>query len=135
MNWYLLAIKNYFNFKGRARRAEFWYFTLFNMAIIITLILIDEHILTPIFSEDFVLGGFYMLFILIPCLSISVRRLHDISNSGLHLFIYFIPFIGPFWLLINFISNGDKGRNKYGDDPKGYDEDFLACFGKQELDN
>ena len=29
MNWYIQALKNYFNFSGRARRKEFWMFVLF----------------------------------------------------------------------------------------------------------
>ena len=33
MNWYLKALKNYANFSGRARRKEYWYFTLFNLIV------------------------------------------------------------------------------------------------------
>ena len=31
MNWYIGAIEKYAVFQGRARRKEYWYFTLFNM--------------------------------------------------------------------------------------------------------
>jgi uncharacterized membrane protein YhaH (DUF805 family) len=40
-NYYLDAFRyNYANFSGRARRSEYWYLTLFNFIVVITLILI-----------------------------------------------------------------------------------------------
>ena len=29
MSWYLRALRKYLDFSGRARRKEYWYFTLF----------------------------------------------------------------------------------------------------------
>ena len=31
MNWYLKVLKQYADFNGRARRKEYWMFTLFNI--------------------------------------------------------------------------------------------------------
>ena len=33
MNWYLEVLKKYAEFKGRARRKEYWFFFLFNILI------------------------------------------------------------------------------------------------------
>jgi uncharacterized membrane protein YhaH (DUF805 family) len=38
MNWYREVLKKHTQFAGRAQRAEFWYFTLFNFLITIALV-------------------------------------------------------------------------------------------------
>ena len=37
MNYYLEVLKKYAEFDGRARRSEYWYFTLFSIIISIAL--------------------------------------------------------------------------------------------------
>ncbi|HAF51445.1 MAG TPA: DUF805 domain-containing protein, partial [Leclercia adecarboxylata] len=37
MDWYLKVLRNYVGFKGRARRKEFWMFTLVNFILICVL--------------------------------------------------------------------------------------------------
>ena len=46
MNWYLEALKNYADFSGRARRKEYWLFTLFNILINIVLTFVDLQLNT-----------------------------------------------------------------------------------------
>ncbi len=41
MNWYLSVLKKYAVFSGRAQRAEFWYFALFNLLILVALSFLD----------------------------------------------------------------------------------------------
>jgi uncharacterized membrane protein YhaH (DUF805 family) len=41
MNWYFEVLKKYAVFNGRARRKEYWYFTLFNMLTSLLLAIID----------------------------------------------------------------------------------------------
>ncbi len=112
MNWYLKVLKQYADFNGRARRQEFWMFYLFNVIANIILSIIDALIGMP------VLSGLYWLFILVPSLAVTVRRLHDIGKSGGYFFVVFIPLAGPIWLLIMMIQEGLKGENQYGQDPK-----------------
>ena len=45
MNYYLKVLRQYVDFKGRARRAEYWNFVLFNVLISIALTLIDIFII------------------------------------------------------------------------------------------
>ncbi|WP_323116620.1 DUF805 domain-containing protein, partial [Klebsiella variicola] len=53
MDWYSYAINiNYFNFKGRARRKEYWMFTLINNAIIVSLYLATLYF-SDLYSRDF----------------------------------------------------------------------------------
>jgi len=100
MNWYVEALKKYAVFNGRARRKEFWYFALFNC--IIGFVLIGIDVATGTYDTEAgigVLGGVYSLAVLIPCIAVSVRRLHDTDRSGWWLLISLIPLIGAIVLL------------------------------------
>ncbi|HAL57302.1 MAG TPA: DUF805 domain-containing protein [Bacteroidetes bacterium] len=114
MEWYLRVVKdNYANFKGRARRKEYWMFVLFNILFATVALIID-----------FVLGtyllvyGLYLLAVIIPGIAVTVRRLHDVGKSGWWYFIALIPFIGAIWLLVLLCTDGNPGENNYGSSPK-----------------
>ena len=120
MNWYLGVLKKYTVFSGRAQRAEYWYFVLFNMLVGVGLALIDQATgtLDPETGVG-LLGGLYSLAVLLPSLGVSVRRLHDTDRSGWWMFIVLIPVIGVIALLIFFVQDSTAGTNEYGDNPKG----------------
>ncbi|WP_042390435.1 DUF805 domain-containing protein [Streptacidiphilus melanogenes] len=111
MNWYIAVLKNYVGFSGRARRQEFWWFTLINVVVEVVLYLVDNAIGSQI------LGGIYGLAILLPAIAVAVRRLHDTGRSAWWLLLYFTC-IGWIVLLVFWILEGNQGQNKYGDDPK-----------------
>ena len=113
MNWYLKALKNYVNFQGRARRKEYWMFVLFN--IIISLILTVVELSANI---DPLLTGLYSLFILLPSLAITVRRLHDTGKSGWWILISLIPIVGSIILLVFTCLDSEGNDNHYGSNPK-----------------
>ncbi|WP_378180618.1 DUF805 domain-containing protein [Aquimarina sp. SS2-1] len=123
MNWYLKVLRdNYANFEGRARRTEYWMFTLFNFLIALALIILagvfaamEIDALTIIFYGVYVV---YALAVLVPGLAVAVRRLHDTGKSGWMILVGLIPFIGGIWLLILYVTEGDSGDNEYGPDPK-----------------
>jgi len=54
---------------------------------------------------------FYQLAILIPSIAVGVRRMHDVNKSGWFILI-------PIYNLILAVTDGTKGDNKYGHDPK-----------------
>ncbi|WP_378185837.1 DUF805 domain-containing protein [Aquimarina sp. W85] len=123
MNWYLKVIKeNFANFEGRARRKEYWMFTLFSGLIVLGLaILAGIFVAMEISSLAFVFMGCYMVYILIvlvPSLAVTVRRLHDTGKSGWMLLIALVPLIGSIWLFVLYVTEGDQGDNQYGPDPK-----------------
>jgi uncharacterized membrane protein YhaH (DUF805 family) len=120
MNWYLEVLKKYAVFNGRARRKEYWYFTLLNIIISIALAVIDG--ITGSFSAAAgtgLLGGLYTLGVLIPGIAVSVRRLHDTDRNGWWLLIALIPLIGAMVLLGFMVQDGKPGENQYGSNPKG----------------
>jgi uncharacterized membrane protein YhaH (DUF805 family) len=119
MNWYLQAFKKFAEFNGRARRTEYWMFTLFNLIFAIIAIILDNA--TGMTFGELPYGLFYLLFILavlIPGLAVAVRRLHDVGKSGWFILISLIPLVGGIWLLVLFCTDGQPGENKYGSNPK-----------------
>ena len=120
MSWYLEVLKKYAVFSGRARRAEYWYFVLFNIIVAIVLSLIDTLLGTFNFMQGVgLLSGLYSLAVLIPTLAVTVRRLHDIDRTGWWIFINLIPLIGFIVLLVFAVTDGTPGSNRYGPNPKG----------------
>jgi uncharacterized membrane protein YhaH (DUF805 family) len=123
MNYYIEALKKYAVFEGRARRKEFWIYTLVNFAIVATLLgafslfLEANNPFAMIICTLAFLG--YSLFQIIPSIAVSVRRLHDTNRSGWWLLLsIFVPFIGPMVLFIFFITDSWSFENQYGIPPK-----------------
>ncbi|HDI9118718.1 TPA: DUF805 domain-containing protein [Escherichia coli] len=113
MQWYLSVLKNYVGFSGRARRKEYWMFTLIN-AIVGAIINVIQLILG---LELPYLSMLYLLATFLPVLALAIRRLHDTDRSGWAL-LFFVPFIGWLVLLVFFCTEGTSGSNRYGNDPK-----------------
>lgn len=119
MNWYLVVLKKYAEFSGRARRKEYWYFVLFNILVAIALTFIDG--VTGTLNPETGLGllsGLYALAMLIPSIAVGIRRLHDTSRSGWWFLLILVPLIGPLVLLFFFVSDSEAGDNEYGSNPK-----------------
>jgi len=119
MNWYIEAIKKYAVFNGRARRKEYWLFSLVNLLIAFGCGFLDGMLgmagslgLGPI-------GGIYSLAMLLPGIAVSIRRLHDTDRSGWWLLLAFVPFIGGIVLLVFMVLDSTPGKNSFGPNPKG----------------
>ena len=107
MNWYLdVVTKNYINFNGRARRREFWMFTLVHLIIIFL-----SLFLGPV---AFIL---YMLLTIMPAVEVGIRRLHDTGRSGWWILAANVPILFVIYYYY-MILEGDQGANIYGDSPK-----------------
>ncbi len=135
------CFQKYVDFKGRARRSEFWWFFLF--CTVSSLILVSIPLL----------GQIYVLALLMPSLAVSVRRLHDTGRSAWWILLFSIGMLGllvavsiiatgealgaetegHFWLIVYICSAifvgstilmlifcalpGTVGPNRYGPDP------------------
>ena len=168
MKWYFKCLKQYADFSGRARRKEFWWFSLINFIIMLICIIgftvpfakmgfeaaaagmdadsLDEmEIFMSSLKNPFLyIYMIYYLAVLIPSLSVMVRRLHDIGKSGYWAFFivggqvlcsmssYFqttnttayviITLVGIVIGIISLVwmfTNSDYGPNQYGPNPKG----------------
>lgn len=115
--YFIDVIKNeYAEFNGRKNRNDYWMFVLCYILISIAL-----SILTTIFNDIFLLGFIfrtlsvlYGLAILVPCLGMTVRRLHDIDKDWPYLFLIFFVFIGWIWLIVLLATDSQKSDNQFG---------------------
>jgi len=101
-NFFIKGLRKSFNFKTRASRPEFWYFILFETLILIVL---------RIFSGS--LTDLATVLFLIPSVSVTIRRLHDIGRGGIWLILCLIPIVGLiiiYWLA----SDSQPEDNEWG---------------------
>ena len=103
-----LTTSTYAQFSGRASRSEYWWFVLAILLVIIVAAVIDGA------TGSVVVTSLAYLFIIIPGLAVSVRRLHDTNRSGWYLLLNFIPLVGTILLFIWSVTPGDKKANEYG---------------------
>ena len=118
------------DFKGRSRRSEYWWWILFTSIINFSLGLVP------------IIGILTSLILLIPTISVTTRRLHDINLTGwwqapiltLGIVGNFLPqsyYSSNLSLILMFMllsclgifiywtaKDGDKGPNNYGDSRK-----------------
>ena len=122
MYWFIKAMKDMFNFKGRARRKEYWLFYLFGSIIsLIVGIILGIFEQTANLEGNIVLGALYLIIVIllsIAFLSVTFRRLHDTGRSGWWIWIQFIPLIGGIVIFVFTVLDSEEGMNKYGENPK-----------------
>ena len=106
-----------FDFKSRASRSEYWFFYLFIICVSIV-IGIFEFIAFNQKPEDIgILSLLFSLATLIPFISVTARRLHDLNKSGWYQLIAVIPILGWALYLYWMCCKGTDGPNSYGNDP------------------
>jgi uncharacterized membrane protein YhaH (DUF805 family) len=123
-----VLMRKYMDFNGRARRSEFWFYTLavFLGALVLEIISIAIGTLALVYL--------FQLAILLPTLAVTVRRLHDVGRPWWWVLIGFVPsllqqtvspvfalfsFIGGIVLLVFCVRDSQPGSNEYGPNPKG----------------
>lgn len=111
MDYFIQALKQYADFKGRTTRKEYWMFILFYLIFNIVAALIDNMLVTEMFS--IILG----LALFVPSISIAARRLHDTGRSGWWQLISLIPIIGLIVLIV-FLAQKGQDDNDYGNKPE-----------------
>ena len=135
------CFKKYLVIDGRASRSEYWWFLLFVGFTPLIIILILVFFLSGEESNNFYNTLVLIIFIpfIIPWITVSIRRLHDLGKSC-EIFIVFIilePILSVdvvfpglnsnFFMIINFVSwvltvyffiifmfKGSNKKNKYG---------------------
>ena len=107
---FLEAVKRFFShyadFKGRARRSEYWWVVLFNGIV--------GGIIGTISTT---LSSIWTLVILVPTLALIVRRLHDVGKSGWFYLWVLLPLAGYIIVLIQFLKDSAPD-NQWGPNPK-----------------
>ena len=106
-----VCFNKYANFSGRARRSEYWYWTLFSIIVYFAASFLDSII----FNSFFYSGPLYYitsLGLLIPTLAVTARRLHDGERSGWRV-LWSLTGIGAFFILYWLIIEGNSNKNFY----------------------
>ncbi|MGA1413258.1 MAG: DUF805 domain-containing protein, partial [Ilumatobacteraceae bacterium] len=93
------GFQNYTNFKGRASRAEYWWWALFTVILSILLSSIDDSF-----------GNLGSLVTLLPSIAVAIRRVHDVDRAGWFILV-------PFYNLYLVLRRGDAGENRFGPPP------------------
>lgn len=106
------AIRNAFNFGGRASRSEYWWFTLFVFLLVIVATVVDLSI-DRTSPEMGIVAALVVLIHAIPTLLVGVRRLHDIGHSGWWLLICIVPLIGLITLVVFALLRLAGGRKPF----------------------
>ena len=121
------VLSKYMDFKGRARRSEYWWWTL--AVGIVSWVLFyalgvaswEKAVIngdTATTGAGFALYSLFSLAIFLPGLGVLIRRLHDLDKSGWSWLIALIPLVGVILLIVWLATEGTRGVNKYGPDPK-----------------
>ena len=119
IDYALTPLRKYASFSGRARRAEYWWFYLFVIIAFVVASIIDNLLgLGGSVGPYGMLSALLGLAMLVPSLAAGVRRLHDTDRTGWWLLIALIPLIGAIVLLVFYVSEGTRGDNRFGPDPK-----------------
>ena len=93
------GFQNYTNFKGRASRAEYWWWALFTVILSILLSSISDSI-----------GNLGSLVTLLPSIAVAIRRVHDVDRAGWFILV-------PIYNLVLVLRRGDSGENRFGPPP------------------
>ena len=110
-------MNNYANFSGRASRSEYWWFALFGFVVNFSANIIDAILGIEIVSGYGPLTSIAILALLLPNISLLVRRLHDTGRSGWMYLIGLIPCVGLIILLVFLVQDGEPHPNAYGEVP------------------
>jgi uncharacterized membrane protein YhaH (DUF805 family) len=125
MEYMTMPLRRYADFSGRSRRKEYWMFTLFVLLVEIVLYgwiaaaaVASGGQMSAMVMVPFVLVLLFGLAMLIPSLAVTIRRLHDLDKSGWTILLGLIPIVGPIVILVFMCTEGTRGPNRHGEDPK-----------------
>ena len=104
---YVSTLKNYASTVGRASRKEYWSFILLNWLFYFIIQLIETFTAPNFQNINSTASALFNLIMLIPTLSVAIRRMHDLGISGWWILL---P-IGNLFLLL---KRGETEKNRYG---------------------
>ncbi len=91
-----LAFVNYINYKGRARRNDFWWWMLFTVVV--------QLLVAGVSTSA---GNLFSAVIFLPQIMFGIRRMHDVNKSGWWILL-------PIGNLIFWAQPGDVSINRFG---------------------
>ena len=113
LDTFIGSLKKYAVFTGRASRREFVNFRLWYL-IIAFAVGFFEGLFFPEFvlvTGQSMLGNIYTIALILPSISVEIRRMHDVGKSGWYSLI-------PIYNLVLAFTKGDEKENQYGSNPE-----------------
>lgn len=110
------CLANYANGKGRAGKAEFWWFFLFTVIVGLVAGFLDGMLFGTDFQGNIipVLTGVVSLGLAAPAISVTSRRLHDAGQTGWLAALVVIPYLGFVWAIVVGLMPGKAEANQHG---------------------
>ena len=138
-NFVLCMTKKYFTFSGRASRGEYWRFQLMMLIILFGILLLGGLLFvmtlasmkhsrsgdaaSAIMMVYAIIIFIICMYIYIPSLAVEVRRFHDAGYSAWWVLLGFIPYVGPFAVMIVCgVLEPQPFPNEYGPIPDSTEE-------------
>jgi len=118
------CFQKYVTFSGRARRSEYWWWWLFTVIVGTVAVIADNalglHISTTSGADKVGwVTAVATLFLVLPTIAVTFRRLHDTGRSGWWWLLGLLCCVGELLVFIFCISDSAAGPNQYGPNPKG----------------
>ncbi len=131
---YKAMFAKFFDFRSRSSRAEYWWAYLANAIVVLiftgALLAIDYAAAANLTASGEVSQAYriafdivnyaslvYSFVVLIPQLALIVRRLHDTGRSAVMALLLFAAPIGSAVLMILLAMKGNRGANRFGQEP------------------
>ena len=117
--WFFMCVRyKYADFSGRARRKEYWMYTLVYCILLCIVTFIATFLQD---MEELIANSLLFIFslaLLIPSIAVAVRRLHDVGRSAWWLLITFVPILGTLYFLYLLVKDSQPDTNMWGANPK-----------------
>ncbi|MDR0548192.1 MAG: DUF805 domain-containing protein [Deltaproteobacteria bacterium] len=122
-----VIFKNYANFYGRIRRRDFWMFMLWQFLAFMALAVVG--VVFSMISETLAMLVWIVLLLvslalIVPSSCITIRRLHDIGQTGWLLLLYLVG-LGIVVFIMCLLA-GQPAENKYGPNPIEDESNLLT---------
>ena len=109
----VLFFINYIEFSGRSSAGAYWYFALWSILLAILFAVLDSTL--DLVDKYLNFSNTLSLITLVPSISLSIRRLHDINRSGWWFLLSFTV-VGLIPIIYWACQRGDRAENDYGPD-------------------
>ena len=105
------CLRKYATFRGRATRAEYWWFSLFNTLLGMVVYAAVQHLMGTEAADG--AASIVQLALFLPMLAVGVRRLHDIDFRGWWMLLG-LTGVGIIPLIFFFCLPGKAAPNRAG---------------------
>ncbi len=138
--YFTKCLRLYVDGNGRARRSEYWWFTLFYW-IFLLIPLVPAAVLLGIGEDTYndaliafgglftILTGIVWLGLFLPNVCVMIRRFHDVGLTGWLVLLGVIPYIGGLITFIITLLPSQNYRNVHGPVPGGHSRETAEVFG------